>query len=151
SMGGFASAWFTLRRPQAVGACVFIAPALRFLQRQWERLSDAERRAWHETGRRRVVNQYIDVEVGFGLAEERDLFPPEQLNGWATPALLCHGRLDDVVPLVDSETFAERAAPGAVRLHVYDEGDHRLEKHADDMAGRACDFLASHASNHPDP
>src|SRR5262249_54037488 len=107
SMGGWASAWFAVRRPPAVAACVLIAPAWRFPTGIWSRLSEAERQQWRATGRLRLRNEWMDTELGYGLVEEQDLFPFETLTqSWAKPLLLFHGMRDDVVPYTLSLEFA---------------------------------------------
>src|SRR5262249_24087117 len=101
-----------------------------------------EREAWRRTGRLRVRNQYLDVEVGYGLAEELDQFSAEHLAaGWTTPLLIFHGMRDDSVPYPDSLAFAERA-PADVELRLYRNGDHRLLALKAEMAESACRFFA---------
>ncbi len=46
SMGGWASAWFAVRHPEAVAACAVIAPAFAFPRFRWERLTEDERQTW---------------------------------------------------------------------------------------------------------
>src|SRR5438552_747539 len=106
SMGGFAAAWFAKQNPDWVVGCVFVAPGFGFLDRRWDELTPAERDEWQSTGRRRLTNEWVDVELGFGLVAERDRFRPVQLvAGWRTPALLFHGLADEVVPHSDSLFF----------------------------------------------
>jgi pimeloyl-ACP methyl ester carboxylesterase len=96
SMGGFAAAWFATRHPDSVVGCVLLAPAFGFLARRWDRLSEAERAEWKQSDRLRVKNEWVDVEVGYGLIEERDRFRPADLAAnWRTPALIFHGLGDD--------------------------------------------------------
>lgn len=143
SMGGFASAWFALQSPE-VKACVLIAPAFRFLQRRWDALSEVERRYWRDAGWVRYKNQWIDVEVGYGLVEERDLFPWKELaQRWTRPALIFHGTADDTVPYRDSIEFLEEAA-GPIELRLRKNGDHRLIDFKDEMAAEACRFLTAY-------
>jgi pimeloyl-ACP methyl ester carboxylesterase len=143
SLGGWAAAWFALRRPEAVAAAVFVAPALRFPHGSWERLTDAQREEWRRTGRLRVRNQWLDVEVGYGLAEERDHFPEEALAaGWLRPLLIFHGMRDDTTPYADSLAFVERTACTDVELRLLKDGDHRLLAYKEEMAEAACAFFA---------
>jgi alpha-beta hydrolase superfamily lysophospholipase len=143
SMGGWAAAWFTARHPERVTACACIAPAFNFPQSGWDRLTEAERDAWRRTGRMRVRNQWVDVEVGYGLAEERDRYPVEQLaRAWRTPLLVFHGMADDVVPYEDSLRLAQTTTFARVELRLYKGGDHRLLDRCDEMAEAACAFFA---------
>jgi alpha-beta hydrolase superfamily lysophospholipase len=125
-----------------VAGCVLIAPALRFLHRRWESLTEAEREAWRTTGVLRIRNEWVDIEVGYGLAEERDRFPPEALPAcWATPTLIYHGMADDVVPYADSLAFAEAAGFPDVELRLLKAGDHRLSAFKDVIAEESCRFF----------
>jgi alpha-beta hydrolase superfamily lysophospholipase len=143
SMGGWAAAWFSVRDPDRVTACACIAPAFDFPQSGWDRLTEAEREAWRRTGRMRVRNQWVDVEVGYGLAEEHDRYPVDRLiSEWRTPLLIFHGMRDDVVPYQGSLRLVQ-AAPGPdLELRLYKEGDHRLLDRCDEMAEAACNFFA---------
>ncbi len=51
-------------------ACALIAPALDFLRQRWTSLTEVERQAWKRTGRLRVQNQWIDLEID----KEKDPF-----------------------------------------------------------------------------
>jgi alpha-beta hydrolase superfamily lysophospholipase len=147
SMGGWAGAWFATRRPQEVAALVAIAPAFDFLGRHWAALDEGEQRAWRETGRRRVQNQWLDVELGYGLAEERDAFRVEDLAArWATPLLIFHGLRDNAVPWRESVDFAAACAFPDVEVRLFKDGDHRLLALADEMAEEACRFFQRHGA-----
>jgi pimeloyl-ACP methyl ester carboxylesterase len=141
SMGGFASAWFALRCAD-VRACVFLAPAFRFLERRLEALSAVERAHWRKTGFIRYQSEWIDVEVGYGVVEEWPLYRFEQLAPrWTKPALIFHGLADDAVPADDSIEFL-RQAPGAqIELRLFKNGDHRLTTYKDELAAEACRFF----------
>src|SRR5262249_11093596 len=108
SMGGFAAAWFAVRHPDAVAGCVLLAPAFRFLERRWEELTEPERQEWARTGVRRVRNEWVDMEIGYSLVEERAAFDPDDLaRRWCTPLLIYHGLADDVLPPAESIAFVE--------------------------------------------
>ena len=90
-----------------------------------------------------MQNQWVDVELGYGMAEEIDQFPPEQLTaGLARPVLIFHGMKDDAVPYTGSVAFLERAAYPAMELRLYKDGDHRLLAYKEEMAEAACNFFA---------
>jgi uncharacterized protein len=150
SMGGWASAWFARRHRDAVAACGFIAPAFNFLHSRWSRLGEAERRAWQQTGRLRVRNQWLDVEIGPGLLEEVDQYPVEDLAaGWCTPLLIYHGMRDDTVSYTDSLDFVQRTAYPEVELHLFKNGEHRLLPYAEELAETICRFFARHRPASP--
>ncbi|MBP3955720.1 alpha/beta fold hydrolase [Gemmata sp. G18] len=144
SMGGFASAWFAKRNPECVVGSVFLAPAFGFLERRWNTLTPEEQIAWVRTGRRLVKNEWVSVEIGIGLIEERDRFRPEDLvRGWRTPSLLFHGLADDVVPDSDSLFFARRVEYPHVELRLLKDGDHRLTAYKGAIAGATGAFFAN--------
>jgi alpha-beta hydrolase superfamily lysophospholipase len=143
SMGGFAAAWFARQNPGAVVGCVLLAPAFGFLDRRWRRLTREERKAWRQTGRLRVTNEWVDTEIEYGLVEERGRFRPDDLaDGWRTPALLFHGVADDVVPDTDSLEFVRRVAFPRVELRLLKDGDHRLTAYKDEIAAETGRFFA---------
>jgi pimeloyl-ACP methyl ester carboxylesterase len=143
SMGGWAAAQFALRYPEAVTGCVLLAPAFRFVQRHWELLTPAQREEWQRTGVLRVKNEWVDTEIGYGIAEERDDFPPERLaDAWSKPLLIFHGWTEDVVPAADSVAFLARTEYPDVELRLLKSGDHRLTAFKDMIAEEACRFFA---------
>jgi pimeloyl-ACP methyl ester carboxylesterase len=143
SMGGWASAWYTLLHPEVVAACVLIAPAFDFLRHRWSRLSEAERRRWRETGRLRLRNQWIDTELGYGLVEEIGRFPVERLAAeLGRPLLIFHGMQDDTVPYEHSLALVQQAPYSHIELRLFKDGDHRLVAFKDDVAESACAFFA---------
>jgi pimeloyl-ACP methyl ester carboxylesterase len=144
SMGGWAAAWFAMRHPHSVIACALIAPALRFLESRWALLTESERQQWKQTGRLRYHNQWVDAEVGYGIAEEIDQFPFSLLaEKLAHPVLIFHGVQDEVVPYRQSIEFVERASYADIELRLYKNGDHRLLALKDEMAEAACVFFAN--------
>lgn len=145
SMGGWAAAWFTLRSPRTVPACVLLAPAFNFLHSRWAALDESQRRQWEETGRLPVQSPWIDAELGYGLVEERDLFPVELLAvGLARPLLIYHGMNDDVISCDGSVEFVRRAALPEIELRLLKDGDHRLTAYREPIAEAACEFFARH-------
>ncbi|MGH9836336.1 MAG: alpha/beta hydrolase [Blastocatellia bacterium] len=140
SMGGWASAWFAAKHPGRVAACAFAAPAFRFLE--WRRLSEVERDEWRRTGRLRVRNEFVDVEIDYGLTAEADDYPFEKLAAeFRSPAIIFHGMADETVPYSSSVEFAESCAAGDVELRLIKSGDHRLNGEKERMAFAACEFM----------
>lgn len=144
SMGGFASAWFTRQNADQIVGCVLLAPAFGFLDRRWTGLSPEEREEWKRTGRRRVRNDWVDVEIGYGLVEEHEQFSPHLLvRNWRTPALLFHGLADDAVPDSDSLFFLRHVEYPRVELRLLKDGDHRLTAYKGAIAAAAGAFFAN--------
>src|SRR5437870_5409719 len=97
SMGSWAAAWFAAREPKRVAACAFVAPAFRFLE--WNRLSQTELDEWQRTGRHRVSNEFIDLELGYDLIAEASDFQFKTLaEHFRSPLIIFHGMHDDLVP-----------------------------------------------------
>lgn len=146
SMGGWASAWLAAREPDRAQACAFIAPSFRFLE--WRGLSAEERREWERSGSLRVHNEWLDVEVGWGLAAGADEFRFEDLAAnFRSPALIFHGMRDESVPYEGSLEFAEACASSEIEVRIIKEGDHRLNLHRERIAREACDFFARFLEN----
>lgn len=142
SMGGWAAAWLAAFQPQRVAACLLVAPAFRFLE--FNRLTGAERAAWQRTGRHRVRNEFVDVEISYGLAEEAAAFRFETLTrNYRTPTLIWHGMQDESVPYQTSLEFVANCAASQVQLLLLKDGDHRLNRAKTQLARAACDFFAA--------
>jgi pimeloyl-ACP methyl ester carboxylesterase len=142
SMGGWAATWYALRRPEIVAACALAAPAFQFLTFRWDRMSDEERHRWRETGRLRVHNEWIDVEIGAGGLDEMDQYSAGELAArLKCPLLIFHGIMDDAVPYTHSLAFVETARNPDIELRLYKDGDHRLLKYKEEMADAACAFF----------
>lgn len=142
SMGGFASAWFTLAHPETVVGCVFLAPGFRFLRRRWDMLTPEQREEWKRTDRLPVKNEWVETELAYGLVEEYDRFLPSELAArWNTPAVVFHGLTDDVVPVEDCLDFIRETKYPGVELRIFRDGDHRLTAYKDEIATEACRFF----------
>jgi pimeloyl-ACP methyl ester carboxylesterase len=142
SMGGWASAWFTLQHPKTIVGCVLIAPALHFPTARWDRMTPAERETWRREGVVHVKNEWMDAELGYGIAEEIPQFPHELLlEAMSTPTLIFHGMQDNVVPAARSIAFLEKVKMSQIDLHLYKDGDHRLTSRRYQIAEAACSFF----------
>lgn len=145
SLGGWTSAWLAACAPGRIAACALIAPAFRFFD--FLRLAPAERDDWRRSGRLRVRNEFVDVEISAALLDEAPRFSLDELAArFATPALLFHGLQDDLVPHAISLDFLERTSFPDLELILYKNGDHRLLNRKEEMASRACAFFAERLS-----
>jgi alpha-beta hydrolase superfamily lysophospholipase len=141
SMGGWAAAWFIAKHSGRAAASAFVAPAFRFLE--WKRLTEPEREDWRRAGRMRVRNEFVDVEIDYGLTAEADDYPHEILSReFNAPAILFHGMADDVVLYSISLEFAARCASKDIELSLFKSGDHRLNREREHMTSMACEFFA---------
>jgi uncharacterized protein len=141
SMGGYLAALFAARRTE-VTRLVLFAPAFGFARR-WaqqlgkEKVEEWRRNGWMEVfhyayGEARRLN-YTLLEDGTGYEDYPD---------FRQPALIFHGRQDEVVPAAYSEAFA--AAHHNARLEVLDSG-HELLNALDYMAPKVERFLLGEA------
>jgi pimeloyl-ACP methyl ester carboxylesterase len=150
SLGGWAAAWLAARSPELVAACAFIAQAFRFLEAP--RLNEAEREAWRRTGRHRVINQFVDLEVGYQLLAEADRFTwPALVAGFRTPAIIFHGMDDEIVPYPTSLEFASACAAADLELLLIKNGDHRLNRNRELIARASGNFFADRYAAGPSP
>jgi pimeloyl-ACP methyl ester carboxylesterase len=145
SMGGWAGAWFTARHPRSVAACVFIAPAFRFLGGVLERLAGDARERWRQTRRLSARNlaRDTDEELDYALTEDAERFRPEDLAArWRTPALILHSIQDETVPFGGSVDFVTRTAAQPLELRLFRDGDHRNPLPPQDLAAVTAAFFA---------
>ncbi len=122
SLGGYLAALYAARHPEVVKV-VLLAPAFAFRTRWLEWLGEAAVEAWRSSGRL-LLYHYGEKElrpVGYQLLEDAQGYDDFPVFG--QPALLFHGRMDDVVPVADSERFARENSN--VRLQLLDS-DHQL-------------------------
>jgi pimeloyl-ACP methyl ester carboxylesterase len=143
SMGGWASAWYAFQHADRVAATALIAPGFHFLTARWDRLNEAERQRWKQEGFLRIRNDWVDVDLGYGLVEEAPQFTHEALlQGLTRPTLIFQGMKDDIVPYTRVLSFVERFACPHIELRLYKDGDHRLTDRKEEMAEAACGFIA---------
>jgi pimeloyl-ACP methyl ester carboxylesterase len=143
SMGGFAAAWFARRNPECVVGCVFVAPGFMFLERRWSMLTEEQREEWRRTGRHRITSEWVDLEIGYGLVQDREEYCTARLvEGWAKPALLFHGCADNVVPYSASLDFQRDVPFPDVEVRLFKNGDHRLVEYKHEIAEGAGRFFA---------
>ncbi len=150
SMGGWAASWFTIRHPDTIPACVLLAPAFFWLTSRWSKLSHAERAAWKATGRHAVKTDWIEAELSYGVIEEIDRYPCDQLMAeWGKPLTIFHGMQDTVIPYAQSIYFAEQVKHPAVEVRLLKDGDHRLTAHKELIAESACEFFEGYFQGEP--
>jgi len=122
SLGGYLATLYASRHPET-DHVVLLAPAFRFASRYPVELGPAVMEPWKRTGSRKIFHYGFgeERELSYRLIEDGTGYPdyPE----FAQPALILHGRKDDVVPVGLSETFA--ATHANAQLLVL-ESDHQL-------------------------
>lgn len=119
SLGGYLAALYAARHTE-VERLMLMAPAFNFVARWRERHGPDEMMRWKETGKL-AVEHYGDGlihELHYGLIEDASEY--ESYPNFQQPALIFHGRQDDVVPQEFSITFAQQHEN--VELHLVDSG-----------------------------
>jgi uncharacterized protein len=142
SMGGYLAALYAARHPE-VSRVLLLAPAFGF-PRRWAESLGAEKLAdWQRTGWLEVFHYASGSHrrVGYALLEDGARY--EDNPDFRQPALIFHGRHDDVVPSAYSEEFAA-THPNAL-LEIVDSG-HELLNVLDSIAAKAVNFLLQNAN-----
>lgn len=119
SMGGYLAAWYASRHPE-IERVVLMAPAFQFPDRWRERVSPEERATWKKNGFVRIFHYGAGEERPLGYQFMEDLEGYEKEPEIYQPVLLFHGRLDTVVPIEVSRSYAWRHTN--VTLHELDSG-----------------------------
>jgi len=139
SMGGYLAALYAARHAE-VSRVALLAPAFGFARRWPLTLGEEKIDEWRRTGWLPMYHYGDNVEsrVGYGLLEDAERY--EDYPDVSQPALVFHGRHDDVVPFEYSEEFAARHPQ--VTLRIMDSG-HELLNVLEDMWSEMRPFLLS--------
>ena len=129
SLGAAVIAWHTALHAPGTERLVMIAPSLSFPASLASGLAADELDRWRRTGVHRFSNQWIDVEIGYGLMQDGEKYDPATLERrHAATTLILHGLRDQTVAWDASTAFAQRCA-GPVDVFLVGAGDHRLTDH----------------------
>jgi pimeloyl-ACP methyl ester carboxylesterase len=122
SMGGYLASLYAALHPE-VDRLVLLAPAFCFPRRWPSELGAEIAEAWRKSGYLELYHYGDGCQrrLSYGLIEDAALYPEEP--DFTQPALVFHGRADDVVPVAYSEQYAARHPN--VKLRVL-ESDHQL-------------------------
>jgi uncharacterized protein len=137
SMGGYLAALLAARH-KPVRRLVLLAPAFGFARRWAEQLGKERVDEWRRTGWTEVFHYAYGETQRLSYALLEDAAQYEDLPDFHQPALIFHGRHDDVVPPACSAEFA--ASHPNVRLEVLDSG-HELLNVLDNICPKVEDFL----------
>ena len=133
SMGGLVGLWHAALEPGGLVAAVYVAPAVGLAEDLAGLVGDEGMKRWRETGAIEFENELGVAEVGWGLFEDLERYPISRLvELHRVPSVLFQGRRDDRVSWRRVADFAERAGEAA-RLHLFDDGDHRLLDRRDEI------------------
>jgi alpha-beta hydrolase superfamily lysophospholipase len=139
SMGGYLAALYAARHEE-VTRLVLLAPAFGFARRWPLRLGMDAMERWRSTGRMDVYHygEGRARRLSYRLMEDAAQY--EDDPDFHQPALIFHGKHDDVVPADVSRSFA--ATHPNAKLEIVDSG-HELLNVLDYMAPKILDFLAT--------
>ena len=129
SMGGYLAALYASTHPE-VGKLVLMAPAVGFAHRWSAKLPP---------GNPFEVYDYVEKrprQVHYGLIEDALRYPAEP--DFHQPALIFHGKADEVVPIDYSRVFVE-SHPNARLIEM--DSDHELLNVLDQIATESTSFL----------
>lgn len=107
SMGGYLAALFAARHVEQVEKLVLLAPAFQFPTRWRARYSDKELERWKAQGTIPFFHYGYKEERGLRYQIVEDALQYEDEPAFHQPALVLHGRRDEVVPVAVSKAFAE--------------------------------------------
>ncbi len=107
SMGGYLAALFAARQVEQVEKLVLLAPAFQFPTRWRARYSAEELERWKVQGTIPFFHYGYKEERGLRYQMVEDALQYEDEPAFRQPALVLHGRRDEVVPVAVSKAFAE--------------------------------------------
>ncbi len=136
-MGGYLAALYAARHAE-VRRLVLMAPAFGFARRWPELLGAAAADSWRAAGWMDVYHygQNRTCKLTYGLMLDAARYEDEP--GFRQPALIFHGKQDDVVPVTASVEFAARHPND--ELEIVDPG-HELLNVLDYIAPKVAEFL----------
>ena len=145
SMGGYLAALYAARNPN-VERLVLLAPAFGFSRRWPEKLGVAEMARWRATDAFEVFHygERRNRVLRYGLIEDAARY--EDFPDFHQPALIFHGRRDDIVPVEYSERFA--SGRSNIKLEVLESG-HDLLDVLDGIVERGVEFLRGGRQTRP--
>jgi len=137
SLGGYLAACYAARHSN-VDRLILLAPAFQFPSRWRKRFAGAELDEWKRTGGKSFYHYAFkgDRRLGYRFVEDAAYYEDEP--DFQQPALLIHGKRDDVVPPEVSEAFV-RSHPNA-QLRQVDSG-HELTDVMDTLWAETSQFL----------
>jgi hypothetical protein len=137
SLGGYLAALYAARHPN-VEKLVLLAPAFQFPTRWKARYSKEQLELWRAQGTIPFFHYGYKEERGLGYQIVEDARQYEDEPAFTQPALVLHGRKDEVVPAELSKVFAARHPN--VKLRLVDSG-HELTDVLEELWTETATFL----------
>jgi pimeloyl-ACP methyl ester carboxylesterase len=137
SLGGYLAALYAARHIN-VKNLVLLAPAFQFPTRWRQRFTDSEFAEWKRSGKRNFYHYAYQEDRPLSYRFVEDSVACEDEPGFSQPALIFHGRGDDVVPVQASRQFVA-GHPNAKLVEL--ESGHALTDVLDEMWRDTAMFL----------
>jgi uncharacterized protein len=137
SLGGYIAALYAARSVQ-VDKLVLLAPAFQFPTRWRARYSAEDLELWRRRGTIPFFHYGFKEERGLGFQIVEDALQYEDEPPFRQPALVLHGRRDEVVPAALSKAFA--VGHPNVTLRLVDSG-HELTDVLEELWKETATFL----------
>lgn len=137
SLGGYVAALYAARHPK-IDSLVLLAPAFQFPTRWRARYSAEELKQWKLRGTIPFFHYGFKEERELSYQIVEDAVQYEDEPAFQQPALVLHGRRDEVVPPIVSKVFAE-GHPN-VTLRLVDSG-HELTDVLEELWMETATFL----------
>jgi pimeloyl-ACP methyl ester carboxylesterase len=137
SLGGYLAALYAARHPE-IEKLVLLAPAFQFPTRWRARYSVEDLERWRLRGSIPFFHYGFKEERELGFQIVEDALQYEDEPAFQQPALILHGRKDEVVPASLSKVFAE--GHKNVNLRLVDSG-HELTDLLDELWTETAMFL----------
>jgi uncharacterized protein len=138
SLGGYLAALHAAAHP--VSALVLLAPAFDFARRWRERLGEAALEAWRQTGACEVDHHATGQKERLSYELMADASRHAPYPTVSAPALVLHGRKDEVVPEASVAHWA--AHTQSARMMLFDAG-HELTECLAELFEEARRFLSA--------
>jgi pimeloyl-ACP methyl ester carboxylesterase len=132
SLGGLATAWWTVRRPGRALAAVLVAPAFGFIERFLDEMGPAETATWEREGVLHYRNAWMQVPLGWAaVLDSRTHDDASLARAYRTDTTIVHGLHDEGVPWQVSAAFVQACPHRPLDLLLLGDGDHRLQGRMD--------------------
>ena len=139
SLGGYLAALYASRHPSQIEKLVLLAPAFQFPGRWRERYSPEDWEQWKREGSAPVFHYGEGRERRLGYQFMEDAAKFEDEPEFPQPALILHGKRDNVVPASISSSYASRRP--ATKLVLFESG-HELTDVLEPMWVEISNFLS---------
>jgi pimeloyl-ACP methyl ester carboxylesterase len=141
SMGAGSALWYAALHPERVAAGLHLAPALDLEHSLLAWAGPERARQWEETGLLHFKSAVVDCELRWDLVVDLRRYPlPALTTSLASPTLILQGLHDLEVPWRGTVELIGGVS-GAVDLHLFADGDHRLTDRKERLWELMVEFL----------